>query len=103
MTRALNTIALFSFDHGSPVVGPRRCPSPAIDASYGRTTQRSRSQRCPRGTSTVAVSHGHAGTSEGGTLGPQVRDAADQLEQALRTDLDQSGVFDVQGPTQLLS
>ncbi len=36
-----------------------------------------------------------------GTLGPQVREAADLLEQTLRTDLDQSGVFDVQGPTQL--
>lgn len=36
-----------------------------------------------------------------GALGPQVREAADLLEQALRTDLDQSGVFDVQGPVQL--
>jgi TolB protein len=36
-----------------------------------------------------------------GALGPQVRDAADLLEQTLRRDLDQSGIFDVQGPMQL--
>ena len=36
-----------------------------------------------------------------GALGPQVREAADLLEETLRTDLDQSGVFDVQGPVQL--
>jgi TolB protein len=34
-------------------------------------------------------------------LGPQIRTAADQLEETMRFDLDQSGVFDVQGPTQL--
>ena len=38
--------------------------------------------------------------AEGG-LGPQVRSAAEQLEETLRTDLDRSGVFDVQGPMQL--
>jgi TolB protein len=36
-----------------------------------------------------------------GALGPQVRSAAEVLEETLRADLDQSGVFDVQGPTQL--
>ena len=36
-----------------------------------------------------------------GALGPQVRSAAELLEQTLRTDLDRSGVFDVQGPMQL--
>ena len=36
-----------------------------------------------------------------GAPGPQIREAADQLEQTLRTDLDQSGIFDVRGPDQL--